>query len=193
MNKLNVHPLHYFLVRKRTTFTWLIPIGLFTASWFWGHRNIPAYAAGCGFSFLGELVRVWAAGTIHKDDSIAEVGPYGFVRNPLYLGSLLIAIGVAVMSGIGPAAWAIILLLFLIFHLAAILYEEQFLKDKFGEPYELYLTRVPRLIPLPRRRSAGTADSQFSWKQVQFNREPTTALITLATALLFGLLQVINR
>jgi protein-S-isoprenylcysteine O-methyltransferase Ste14 len=190
MIKVNVHPIHLFLVKKRTTFTWLIPLGLVAATWFWGHRNYTIYAIGLAFSLLGELVRVWAAGTIHKDDTIAEVGPYGLVRNPLYLGSLLIAIGVSVMSGLGPIAWAAILLLFLLFHMAAILYEEQFLKQKFGAPYELYLTRVPRLIPMPGKSSVGGAAPQFSWKQVKFNREPTTASITLVTALLFGLLQV---
>lgn len=190
---MKVHPIHIFLVKKRTTFTWLIPVGLFIAAWFWGHRNYAVFAIGVVFSLLGELIRVWAAGTIHKDDTIAEAGPYGLVRNPLYLGSLLIAVGVAVMSGIGWKAWIVILVLFLLFHMAAILYEEEFLKEKFGAPYELYLTRVPRLIPMPRRKDSLQAKAQFSWDQVKFNREPTTAAITLITAVLFGVLQVIGR
>jgi hypothetical protein len=77
--------------------------------------------------------------------------------------------------------------------MAAILYEEEFLKEKFGAPYELYLTRVPRLIPMPRRKDSLQAKAQFSWDQVKFNREPTTAAITLITAVLFGVLQVIGR
>ena len=144
-------------------------------------------------SLCGELIRVWAAGTIHKDDTIAEVGPYGLVRNPLYLGSLLIAVGVSVMSGIGPIAWVVILLLFLLFHIAAILYEEQFLRQKFGAPYEEYLSRVPRLIPIPLKLSKSAGSTVFSWDQVKYNREPTTAAITLFTAVLYGVLQVIGK
>jgi len=190
---LNVHPLHLFLVKKRTTFTWLIPVGLFAASCVWGHRSLPSYTVGVVLALLGEIVRVWAAGTIHKDDTIAEVGPYGLVRNPLYFGSLLIAIGVAVMSGIGPVAWIVIFALFLLFHLAAILYEEQFLREKFGAPYELYLSRVPRLIPLPGRSTLTSSRREFSWEQVKYNREPTTAVVTLATAVVYGVLQFLGK
>jgi protein-S-isoprenylcysteine O-methyltransferase Ste14 len=190
---MNVHPIHNFLVKKRTTFTWLIPVGLFAASWFWGHRNLTLFAVGICFSLIGEAVRIWAAGTIHKDNTIAEVGPYGFVRNPLYFGSFLIAVGVAIMSGVGPIAWAVIIALFLLFHLAAILYEERFLKEKFGAPYELYLTRVPRLFPVPRRRQHTNETSRFSWDRVNYNREPTTAAITLLTIVLFGVLQLVGK
>lgn len=180
-------------MKKRTTFTWLIPVGLFAASLVWGHRHLITYAIGFALSLLGEAIRIWAAGTIHKDDTIAEDGPYGFVRNPLYLGSFFIAVGVAIMSGIGPIAWATIIVLFLLFHLAAILYEEQFLREKFGLPYETYLTRVPRLFPLPGKKGTGSSTSHFSWQQVVYNREPTTAAITLLTAALYGLLQVLGK
>jgi protein-S-isoprenylcysteine O-methyltransferase Ste14 len=187
---LNVHPLHLFLVRKRTTFTWLVPLTLFIASWFFGHRNVVVYLVGLTITIIGEAVRVWAAGMIHKDDTIAETGPYGLVRNPLYLGSLLIAIGAAVMSCVGWIAWVVILALFLLFHMAAILYEEQFLKQKFGAPYERYLERVPRLIPRPGKSVAIQSELRFSWEQVKYNREPTTALITVASAIAYGLLVV---
>jgi protein-S-isoprenylcysteine O-methyltransferase Ste14 len=190
---VNANPVHIFLVKKRTTFTWLIPVALFAASWVWGHRNVMIYAVGVILSLAGELVRVWAAGTIHKDDTIADAGPYALVRNPLYFGSFLIAIGVAFMSGIGPIGWGVIIVLFLVFHLAAIFYEERFLKEKFGAPYEQYLNRVPRLIPVPGRSKLNLASVGFSWQQVKFNREPSTATITVLTAVVYGVLQLLGK
>jgi protein-S-isoprenylcysteine O-methyltransferase Ste14 len=190
---MGVKPIHTFLVKKRTTFTWLVPVGLFIVAVFFGRRHIIEFVAGCLLSCLGEIIRIWAAGTIHKDDTIAEIGPYGIVRNPLYLGSMLIAVGVAMMSGLGPIAWLIILLLFLLFHISAILYEEQFLRQKFGAPYENYLRKVPRLVPVPGAWILSSTNPHFSWEQVKYNREPTTALITFFTVVLYGLLQFLGR
>jgi protein-S-isoprenylcysteine O-methyltransferase Ste14 len=178
-----------FLVKKRTTFTWLIPLVLLGTSLVYGHWSMKAYAVGLVLLILGEVVRFWAAGTIHKDDVVATGGPYALVRNPLYFGSLLLAAGYAAMSGLPKYAWIIVVGLFTLFHLAAIVYEERFLKSKFGAPYEQYLRHVPRLIPRPwpsKSLPAGGA-SQFSAQQAIYNREHITAMVTFATAVLFAL------
>jgi len=178
-----------FLVRKRTTFTWLVPVALLVATYFCGRWNPVAYAIGFLLLVLGEIVRFWAAGYIRKDDAIATGGPYAMVRNPLYFGSLLLAAGFTAMSGIGIAAWIVVMALFLTFHLAAITSEERFLKTKFGEAYERYLRQVPRLIPLPRFRpreaEPDNGSGGFSMRQAIYNREHTTATVTLITALIF--------
>jgi len=177
-----------FLVRRRTTFTWMVPLALLAATFYWGRWNLITYLAGAVLLVLGEVVRFWAAGYIHKDDSVATGGPYGLVRNPLYFGSLLLAVGFALMSGIGLPAWVAVIGLFLVFHLAAIISEERFLKQKFGEPYESYLKLVPRLIPMPRfGRSESTSGEGrgFSMRQAIFNREHTTATVTFLTAIMF--------
>ena len=184
-----------FLVRKRTTFTWLVPLALLAAAWLWGRWSPAAYIAGFVLLVLGEIVRFWAAGYIHKDDVIATTGPYGLVRNPLYFGSLLLALGYTAMSGLGWVAWALVLGLFLLFHLAAILSEEQFLRGKFGPPYERYLSQVPRLVPMPRfgRRQASVSGAgSFSPQQALKNREHITAAVTLLTALLFAALHLVR-
>ena len=176
-----------FLVRRRTVFTWLVPLIL------WGlamvfHKNFggwPAYAAGIALVALGEVVRFWSNGYISKDVEIATGGPYAHVRNPLYFGSLLLAVGYGLISGLG--VWGVLLMvaLYLVFHLAAIFHEEAFLTAKFGAPYLEYVKRVPRLLPSPWPRTKGSG--QFEWAQALRNREQISALFALIFVLLLSL------
>ncbi|MDR3706891.1 MAG: isoprenylcysteine carboxylmethyltransferase family protein [Capsulimonadaceae bacterium] len=179
-----------FLARRRTTFTWLIPLGLLIVSWFFGKHHLKQAALGVVFLILGEIVRTWAAGCIHKDNVIATTGPYSYVRNPLYFGSFLFSIGYALLSGLGLPALVVIVALFMAFHLSAIVTEEVSLTNAFGEPYTEYMRHVPRIIPrLWPYKTQGAEPISFSWSQVVYNREPTTAMVTLATAIVFGALQ----
>ena len=180
-----------FLVRRRTVFTWLIPLLLLALSLIFHRRDggWAAYGAGVALVALGEVVRFWSAGYISKDAEIATGGPYAHVRNPLYFGSLLLAIGYGLVSGLG--VWGVLLTvaLFLVFHLAAIFYEEKFLTNKFGQPYLEYVKRVPRLLPSPWPKTTGTG--RFEWAQSLKNREQTSALFALIFVLLLSLRFVI--
>lgn len=192
---VSFNPFGRFLVRRRTTFTWIVPILLFICSLKWGIWNEWAFAAGAALLIAGEAIRFWAAGYIQKDNVIATAGPYGFVRNPLYLGSFLLAIGYVLMSGLGACnspvvslvAWIAMIALFLLFHMAAILSEERFLCEKFGDDYSAYLRAVPRLLPRPLPARLGSAAGHFEWKQALKNRELTSALVTCAVAASFGI------
>lgn len=143
------------------------------------HQQGGVYSviSGIVFVFLGEVVRFWAAGYISKDAVIATGGPYAHVRNPLYFGSLLLAIGYGLVSGLGIGGVVVMLALFFLFHLAAIQYEEGFLKGKFGQPYLDYLARVPRILPSPTPRTTG--EGAFSWDQSLRNREHISALFAV--------------
>ena len=176
-----------FLVRRRTVFTWLIPLGLLAFSLLLHRRDggWAAYGCGIGLVVLGEIVRFWAAGYIAKDAVITTGGPYAHVRNPLYFGSLLLAIGYGLVSGLGVWGVAGTLVLFLLFHLAAIFYEESFLTAKFGAPYLDYVRRVPRLLPSPLPRTSG--EGRFEWAQALKNREQISATFALIFVLLLSL------
>ncbi len=168
-----------FLVRRRTTFTWIAPLCLLAAALHF-HRHdggMNAYVGGIALVMLGEIVRFWAAGYIAKDAVIATGGPYAFVRNPLYFGSLLLALGYGLVSGLGWWGVGGMLALFLLFHMAAILFEETFLKATFGAPYKEYVKRVPRLLPSLRPRTQGMGG--YQWAQALRNREHISALFAL--------------
>ncbi len=176
-----------FLVRRRTLFTWVIPLLLLSASLALHRRDggWAAYGVGIGLVALGEVVRFWAAGYIAKDSVIATGGPYAYVRNPLYFGSLLLAVGYGLVSGLGWIGVLGMLILFLVFHLAAIFYEEEFLTAKFGESYLEYRRRAPRLLPSPWPRTQG--QGHYEWAQALKNREHISALFALGFVLLLSL------
>src|SRR5262249_55594807 len=85
-----------------------------------------------------------------SERSLVTAGPYGLVRNPLYLGTLLISAGIAVMSG-SVAIIAAYLLIFWPGYWAVIMWEEGRLERQFGTTYRGYFDSVPRLVPSFRR------------------------------------------
>ena len=94
-----------------------------------------------------------------KDTELAVTGPYAYTRNPLYLGSIVMAFGFAAAS---RSLWITLLLalLFILIYAPTIYGEEQFLRSTFPA-YESYAQRVPRL--LPRFTPAGIpGDGSFS-------------------------------
>jgi hypothetical protein len=80
-----------------------------------------------------------------QGDAFVAAGPYGYVRNPLYLGSWLLALGVSVLMP--PSGAAFFLVAYSVFVLLLIRTEERFLTVKQGEVYQQYRRRVPRLWP----------------------------------------------
>jgi len=80
-------------------------------------------------------------------------GLYGFVRNPMYVGVLLVIIGQALRFESVPTLWyALAAALF--FHLFVVVYEEPALRGKFGESYTEYCKTVPRWLPKPAAKPA---------------------------------------
>ena len=86
-----------------------------------------------------------ASGHVKKNEQLATTGPYAYCRNPLYLGSIIIAIGFAIAS---RDVWvaAGIIGLFSVIYVPVIRSEEAFLRQRFAE-YDSYARRVPRLLP----------------------------------------------
>jgi protein-S-isoprenylcysteine O-methyltransferase Ste14 len=106
---------------------------------------------------LGASVSLWCAwdfaikghGTPAPIDPPKELlvgGLYRYVRNPMYLGVLLILWGEALVFG-SPTLLFYSLILLAAFHLFVLLYEEPTLTNKFGEPYRRYCREVPRWLP----------------------------------------------
>jgi protein-S-isoprenylcysteine O-methyltransferase Ste14 len=141
-------------------------------------------ALGLPLVLLGEALRLWAAGHIEKTKALATGGPYAHTRNPLYVGSLLIAIGVAVAAA-SPWVALAAAVYFLAFYPSVIREEAGFLAKKFGEDYSGWAAAVP--LFLPRLAPAGPRSSRFDWARVRQNREWRTAIAIPAMAgLLFA-------
>ena len=124
-----------------------VPLGfLFAVFYFWrAQPNGMSMALGGAVAALGVFVRAMASGHVKKNEELATTGPYAYCRNPLYLGSIIIAIGFAIAARDLWVAVGIVLL-FAAIYVPVIRSEEAFLRGRFAE-YEDYAQRVPRLLP----------------------------------------------
>jgi protein-S-isoprenylcysteine O-methyltransferase Ste14 len=124
-----------------------VPTGfLLVAVFAWFSRPTAQWMAlGVPVSLAGLALRAWAAGCLAKNRQLATGGPYAHTRNPLYLGTLSVAAGLAIASrsvGLGALMAAV----FLFVYLPVIQLEEQHLRRLFPE-YEAYAQAVPALWP----------------------------------------------
>jgi protein-S-isoprenylcysteine O-methyltransferase Ste14 len=141
-------------------------------------------ALGLPLVALGEIVRLWASGHIQKTQVLATGGPYAHSRNPLYVGSVLLALGLALAAASVGVAAAVVLY-FAAFYPSVMREEADFLRRKFPEEYAAWETAVP--VFLPRLTPAGPRSSHFSWARVRINKEWRTAVaLPLVAALLFA-------
>ena len=102
-------------------------------------------AVGVPVSIVGLLLRAWAAGHLAKNSELATGGPYAYVRNPLYVGTLLVAAGLVIATRRVELA-VLFGIVFLFVYLPVIQNEEQHLRKLFPS-YAQYASRVPALIP----------------------------------------------
>jgi protein-S-isoprenylcysteine O-methyltransferase Ste14 len=139
-----------------------------------GRPSPSSIAFGVPIALAGEALRCWAVGysgvTTRSDRVVAPqlttAGPYAYVRNPLYVGNFITALGFAVAFTGDMAARDRALLValglgsMLAVYAAIVPLEEAYLLQTFGAEFEAYLGRVPRVIPrtTPAEPQSGTYD-----------------------------------
>jgi protein-S-isoprenylcysteine O-methyltransferase Ste14 len=116
-----------------------VPLGFISgiAVLWLAHPQPDLMRAGLPIALLGEALRLWAAGHLEKSREVTQSGPYRFLRHPLYAGSALMGVGLAIASGSLPVAVLIGSYLLLTIQ-AAIRTEEAFLRARFGGDYDAY-------------------------------------------------------
>jgi len=127
------------------------------------------WSAGIALMLIGASIRLW--GTKHigrrmpwmkkKGKQLVRTGPYAMVRNPLYIGNIIIATGLSLLSELIWFAPLVILYFFILYHLV-VLYEEEKLSERWGEDFRRYLEEVPRWIPKLNNWPA-TKEGGFRW------------------------------
>lgn len=119
------------------------------------NEHWAAFALGLAFFASGLGLRVWAQMHLHyrlkTHKILTTTGPYAFVRNPIYIGNTLILIGTTFMARL---VWfvPVMLLACMLTYSRVVRYEERHLSEKYGAPYRVFLTQVPRWIPRVRVR-----------------------------------------
>jgi protein-S-isoprenylcysteine O-methyltransferase Ste14 len=152
-----------------------VPLGFLVAAlYFWlAQPSWASLAIGAAIAACGIAIRAAAAGHVRKDAELTTTGPYSYTRNPLYLGSAVLALGFAIA---GRNAWMLLVLgvFFIAVYWPVIRSEEEFLRGRFPE-FDAYAREVPRFFPRLRGR-AGT----FSGALYRKHREYRALLGALA-------------
>lgn len=161
-----------------------VPLGFLTAALYlfelWRRAPRPAAIALSLILVLpGLWLRGYAAGYVKKNRELTQTGPYAYTRNPLYLGSILIAGGFAVALLSWPVA-VMLAAMFLIVYVPVIASEERFLRATFPD-FDAYCRRVPRLIPRlsnasPPAQSTEVSSGKFSFDLYLRHREYNAAI-----------------
>jgi protein-S-isoprenylcysteine O-methyltransferase Ste14 len=172
-----------FLQKRLKPRLWALYLGAL-ALFVWAEPTPGLLVAGAAVVAAGEGIRLWATGHLHKNDALTVTGPYGFVRNPLYLGSLLIVTGFAVMSGTALAfgVYAAFLLFFFIYYMP---YKSRIegarLERLYGDAFRRYSAAVPSLLPRIHRYRCLADDrpAEVEWRHERFvdNDELRTAAV----------------
>jgi protein-S-isoprenylcysteine O-methyltransferase Ste14 len=146
--------------------TWLA-VSTSMAGWGWlplERATLVVTGLAILFGFLGAWLRVWgtaylSASIVHSaamhGEQVIAAGPYRYVRNPLYLGSWILSVSIAILMP--PSGAVVFLVLLAVFYFRLILGEEAFLAGTIGEAYLGYKKQVPRLVPRLRARIAESA------------------------------------
>jgi len=169
-----------------------VPLGfLFALAYLWfANPQWTAIAAGWALIVVGLGIRAVASGHIRKNAQLATTGPYAYTRNPLYLGSLMMAAGFIIAArNIWIAVGACVL--FFAIYLPVIFAEEKYLRSAFPD-YTEYAAQVPRLLPRPTpyRAIADGGASEFSRELYLRHREYNSILgsLLMLAALILKLL-----
>jgi len=144
---------------------------------------------GVAVVVLGEGLRLGAVrhiGTISRTRTdrlgpLIATGPFGWVRNPLYIGNMALWVGLALVARLPWLALPIAVLLGLEYH-AIVRWEEGLLVGRLGQPYRDYMMTVPRWMPRAPRTTATALSPAFSWRETLFSERGT--LIAIAVGLL---------
>jgi protein-S-isoprenylcysteine O-methyltransferase Ste14 len=138
-------------------------LSIFCTYWEIEHWSIKSL--GLIIFLIGLFLRIWSQMHLHyrlkQPKILTSTGPYAYVRNPIYLGTILILSGITLISEL---VWLAPIMIFvsIIAYSLVVRYEEMHLMKKYGTPYLEYLQRVPRWFP--RFPMESSTDKRMQWE-----------------------------
>lgn len=146
---------------------------------------------GVAVALAGESLQLWAAAHLRKNIQVVKSGPYGWLRNPMYVGRFFVGLGLTLLTW----RWFIVLpyiAFFWLYAQARVLGEERHLAALFGEEYQAYCARVRRWLPLPPREKL--SEERWSWSALGRNHELRVAAgVVVVMALLKLRLEALGK
>ena len=143
-------------------------------------RGLIAWLPGLILLVAGESLRLWGVAVVGKESRtrgsgvarLATSGPYAYVRNPLYLGNLLLTLGATCISKL---LWMlpVAVTVYLVQYVPIVLWEERILSERFGTAYAEYCRQVPRWFPRWRHQPQGAAQLPYQWRAAFWSERST--------------------
>jgi len=181
-----------FTYRSYTPLPFLVAMVIFA------RPTLLSLCIGLAVILLGEAIRFWGVSIAGSETRttgrvggtyLITTGPFAFVRNPLYVGNILLYSGVGIMSmslfpwlQLGALAW------FILQYTMIVLQEEAYLAERFGEAYATYRRNVHRFLPrLTPYRDASPAPKAVNIAEGFASERRTLQAITLVILLLIAL------
>lgn len=183
----------FFKVRDLLSPIVFIALILCTRPWwrFGDPRDVTLIIAGASVTLAGQALRAAVIGYAYvkrggKDrkvyaDTLVQEGFFNHCRNPLYVGNMLILIGLLIAYG-SLAALVLGLLFYIYLYVAITLAEEQYLRGKFGLTYDVYVARVNRFLPDFRGLGKSLDGMSYDWCRL-IRKEYGTTFAWFATLL----------
>jgi protein-S-isoprenylcysteine O-methyltransferase Ste14 len=175
-----------FSYRSYTPIPFLIVMLIFAEPTLW------SLLIGFLIALVGELIRFWGVGYAGGEtrttgpvggSKLVTNGPYAYVRNPLYLGNMLMYLGFGVMSmALFPYFQIIGLIYFFVQYYLIVTLEEDYLSRAFPDEYALYIKHVPRFIPRLKRYEFAS-NFKFDIKEALRSEKRTLQAFLLVVAL----------
>lgn len=178
-----------FLFRLRS----LTPIPFVFLLVYFSRPTLISILVGIPFLCFGEWLRLWTVGyagsTTRARDlgtarNLVTTGPYAYVRNPLYLGNLLLSLGVCLIANVHSMT-ALLIVGYFAQYLPIIASEEAYLRKFCGSAYESYFAAVPRFLPQI-RRYANPSSHDFSIARAFKSEKRTLTAIIAVIGLIVG-------
>lgn len=157
---------------------WRVRLGypLAVAVLYFARPTPPSIMLGALIGIVGLAVRALAAGYLHKQEVLTTTGPYAYSRNPLYLGSSILALGVAIATRSWISA-ILLIVYFSLFYSIVMQREANELRARHGAAFDEYAKTVPLFLPkLTAGTGSGDTASSFSLAQYQKNHEWQAAI-----------------
>ena len=182
-----------WLFRHRT---WL-PLPIVAALLLIPASALPSFLLWIGVLVViaGEWLRLWAVrhiGAVSRTRSerlgpLVTTGPFGYTRNPLYIGNFALWVGFTISAGLVWLLPIVVLVLAFEYH-AIVRWEERLLEGRIGDPYREYVSSVPRWMPGSRATQAVASaqpGARFSWSETLFSERGTLIAIVAGYSLLW--------
>jgi len=139
---------------------------LLVAGALFGRPTWTSLALGAAIVVPGAALHLWTKGCLRIGAEVTTSGPYRWTRNPFYLATLIVDVGVAVVAW-NPWIAALYFPIWFVVHALTIRREERALSEMFGARYDAYRARVPRLLPWRGRADDLAPSAGFSWSNPQ--------------------------